>query len=76
MKFDTDGRVKQMWAFPQGTSAAGEIAWVHGMAVAANGDLYLGDIQGRRVQKFVRRAATAAHAADVEFAPSHAQAEG
>ena len=59
VKFDTDGRVKQIWAFPQGTSAAGEIAWVHWMAVAANGDLYLWAIQGRRVQKFVRRAATA-----------------
>ena len=55
VKFDTDGRVGQIWAFPQGTTAAGEISWVHGMAVAANGDLYLGDIQGRRVQKFARR---------------------
>ena len=55
VKFDTDGRVGQIWAFPQGTTAAGEISWVHGMAVSANGDLYLGDIQGRRVQKFARR---------------------
>ena len=31
------------------------VSWVHGMAVSANGDLYLGDIQGRRVQKFARR---------------------
>ena len=31
---------------------------VHGMTVSANGDLYLGDIQGRRVQKFVRRRGT------------------
>ena len=30
-----------------------------GMAVAANEDLYLGDIQGQHVQKFIRRAATA-----------------
>ena len=55
VKFDADGRVRQIWAFPQGTTVAGEISWVHGMAVSANGDLYLRDIQGRRVQKFAQR---------------------
>lgn len=31
----------------------GELDWVHGIAVDAQGNLYLGDIQGRRAQKFV-----------------------
>jgi len=33
----------------------GEVDWVHGIAVDSNGNLYLGDIQGQRVQKFTRR---------------------
>jgi DNA-binding beta-propeller fold protein YncE len=33
----------------------GELDWVHGIAVDAQGSLYLGDIQGQRAQKFVRR---------------------
>jgi DNA-binding beta-propeller fold protein YncE len=33
----------------------GELDWVHGIAVDAQGNLYLGDIQGQRAQKFVRR---------------------
>ncbi|MCL5282812.1 MAG: peptidyl-alpha-hydroxyglycine alpha-amidating lyase family protein [Planctomycetes bacterium] len=32
-----------------------ELDWVHGIAVDAQGNLYLGDIQGQRAQKFVRR---------------------
>ncbi len=33
----------------------GELDWVHGIAVDSQGNLYLGDIQGQRAQKFVRR---------------------
>jgi DNA-binding beta-propeller fold protein YncE len=33
---------------------AGELDWVHGIAVDAQGNLYLGDIQGQRAQKFSR----------------------
>jgi hypothetical protein len=33
-------------------SAVRALAWVHGIAVDAHGDLYLGDIRGKRVQKF------------------------
>jgi streptogramin lyase len=57
VKFDTDGRVRELWAFPlgAGTSAKpGELNWVHTLAVDAKGDLYLGDIRGRRAQKFAR----------------------
>jgi DNA-binding beta-propeller fold protein YncE len=34
---------------------AGELDWVHGIAVDSQGNLYLGDIQGQRAQKFVRK---------------------
>jgi hypothetical protein len=34
---------------------AGELDWVHGLAVDSQGNLYLGDIQGQRAQKFVRK---------------------
>ena len=33
----------------------GEVDWVHGIALDSQGNLYLGDIQGQRVQKFSRR---------------------
>jgi streptogramin lyase len=49
VRFDTTGRVKQLWSFPMGATGQptkpGELNWVHGIAVAANGDLYLGDIR-------------------------------
>jgi streptogramin lyase len=51
-KFAPDGRVKAIWMFPVGVSKPGELDWVHGIAVDAHGDLYLGDIRGRRAQKF------------------------
>jgi len=57
IKFDTDGRVKQLWAFPMGEGLGtkpGQLKWVHGIAVDAKGDLYLGDILGKRAQKFMR----------------------
>ncbi len=33
----------------------GELDWAHGIVVDPQGNLYLGDIQGQRAQKFVRR---------------------
>jgi hypothetical protein len=30
----------------------GEVDWVHGIAIDSKGNLYLGDIQGQRAQKF------------------------
>jgi NHL repeat len=55
-KFAPDGRVKAIWMFPVGPTGrdtkAGELNWVHGIAVDARGDLYLGDILGKRAQKF------------------------
>ena len=39
--------------FPK-ASDPGELDWVHALAVDRHGNLYLGDIQGRRAQKFLR----------------------
>ena len=38
-----------------GKEKPGELNWVHSIAVDAKGDVYLGDIIGKRVQKFTRR---------------------
>jgi len=56
MVFAPDGRVKRLWTFPKGQHS-GELDWVHGLAVDRQGNLYLGDIQGRRAQRFLRIAA-------------------
>jgi hypothetical protein len=47
------GRVTRLWTFPIGTRS-GELEWVHALAVDRQGNLYLGDIQGRRAQKFLK----------------------
>ncbi|GIW89469.1 MAG: hypothetical protein KatS3mg108_3793 [Isosphaeraceae bacterium] len=56
-RFDTSGRAEELWSFPLG-DRPGMVDWVHGLAVDGEGHLYLGDIQGRRVQKFRRLEAT------------------
>jgi hypothetical protein len=59
IKFSTSGRAEELWSFPLGKAGdchPGELCWVHGLAVDSRGNLYLGDIQGRHIQKF-RRAA-------------------
>jgi len=53
MVFAPDGRVKQLWTIPKG-QRSGELDWVHGLAVDRQGNVYLGDIQGRRAQRFLR----------------------
>jgi hypothetical protein len=64
MKLDTEGRLKQLWVFPKGENGKerpGDLNWVHSIAVAADGTLYLGDVQGKRVQKFAAVGALAKH---------------
>ena len=59
MKFNTDGKLLQLWTVPKGADGferPGELNWVHGMAVDSKGNLYAGDIKGCRAQKFVRQA--------------------
>jgi NHL repeat len=53
MVLTPDGRVKRLWMFPKGQHP-GELEWVHTLAVDSAGTLYLGDIQGKRAQKFLR----------------------
>jgi sugar lactone lactonase YvrE len=55
MVFAPDGRVTRLWTFPKG-QGPGELDWAHGLAVDRDGNLYLGDIQGRRAQKFLQLA--------------------
>jgi len=58
MKFDTTGKLLQLWTFPKGEDGKekpGEINWIHAIALDSRGNLYLGDIVGQRAQKFVRR---------------------
>ncbi len=57
MKFDTSGRVLQLWTVPKGEDGQekpGELNWVHGIAVDSQGNIYATDIIGARAQKFVR----------------------
>ena len=57
MKFDTTGRVLELWTFPKGEDGKerpGELNWLHGIAVDPQGNLYLGDVHGNRAQKFTR----------------------
>lgn len=58
MKFDPDGRLLQHWTVPKGLDAherPGDCNWVHALAVDSKGNLYAGDIIGKRAQKFVRQ---------------------
>lgn len=59
MKFTADGHMQELWAFPlgrEGKERPGELNWLHGIAVDSHDDLYLGDIKGCRVQRFLRLA--------------------
>jgi len=56
MKFDTAGKVLQLWAAPlgkDGKEQVGELNWVHGLALDSKGNIYAVDIKGQRAQKFV-----------------------
>jgi hypothetical protein len=58
MKFNTEGKLLQLWSVPKaedGKEQPGECSWVHCIAVDSKGNLYAGDIIGKRAQKFVRK---------------------
>lgn len=58
MKFDSQGRVLQLWTIPKGADGQekpGELNWVHAMALDSHGNIYAGDIRGQRAQKFTVR---------------------
>jgi streptogramin lyase len=55
MKFNASGKLLQLWVVPKGTDGQekpGECNWVHAIAPDSKGNLYAGDIRGKRVQKF------------------------
>jgi sugar lactone lactonase YvrE len=55
MKFAPDGRLLQLFTLPKGLDGLerpGEVNWVHCLAFDSRGNLYVGDIIGRRAQKF------------------------
>lgn len=55
MKLSLNGKVLQRIPLPKTKvppGKPGELDWVHGIAVDSKGNLYLGDIQGMRAQKF------------------------
>jgi streptogramin lyase len=57
MKFNPDGKLLQLWTVPKGADGLekpGEVNWVHAIAVDSKGNLYAGDIKGKKAQKFVR----------------------
>jgi streptogramin lyase len=56
MKFDTTGRVLQLWTFPKGEDGKeepGELNWLHAIAVDPHGNVFVGDVKGKQAQKFV-----------------------
>lgn len=58
VKFNTAGRILQLWTIPKGEDGnekPGDVNWLHAMAFDSRGNLYVGDIIGKRAQKFVRR---------------------
>ncbi len=58
MKFNPQGKLLQLFTLPKGLDGlerVGEVNWVHAIAVDSRGNLYLGDIIGKRAQKFVLR---------------------
>lgn len=57
MRFDTEGKVQQLWTMPKcadGAPMPGECNWLHGIGIDSKGNLYLSDIKGMRIQKFLR----------------------
>ncbi|MFO1064339.1 MAG: peptidyl-alpha-hydroxyglycine alpha-amidating lyase family protein [Pirellulales bacterium] len=55
MKFNREGRALQVWTIPKGEDGMeklGEVNWLHAVAEDSQGNLYLGDIIGKRAQKF------------------------
>jgi DNA-binding beta-propeller fold protein YncE len=56
MRLTTDFRILNWWMFPFQPDNAkrkpGDLNWVHALAVDREGNVYLGDVQGNRIQKF------------------------
>ena len=58
MRFNTDGKLLQLWTLPKaadGEEKPGWVNWLHSIALDSHGNLYCADIIGQRVQKFIRK---------------------
>jgi hypothetical protein len=58
MSFNSAGKLLQLVTVPKGEDGnelPGECNWLHCVAFDSKGNLYAGDIQGKRAQKFVRQ---------------------
>jgi hypothetical protein len=56
MKFNPEGKLLQLWTVPKGMDGLerpGECNWVHAIAADSKGNLYVGDIKGKKAQKFL-----------------------
>jgi DNA-binding beta-propeller fold protein YncE len=60
LKFNTSGKVLEAWSAPvmiKGVKPLpGQVNWLHAIALDSKGNIYLGDIKGRRAQKYLARA--------------------
>jgi DNA-binding beta-propeller fold protein YncE len=58
MRFDTAGKLLQLWTIPKGQDGKeqpGDVNWIHCVAADSRGNLYVGDIIGKRAQKLVKQ---------------------
>ncbi len=58
MVFNPAGRVLQLTMIPKGEDGQekpGQVNWLHAIALDRQGNIYAGDIIGKRVQKFMRK---------------------
>ena len=56
MKFDPHGKLLQLWSLPKGEDEKeqpGDVNWLHALALDSHGNIYVGDIIGKRAQKLV-----------------------
>jgi sugar lactone lactonase YvrE len=57
-KFNTSGKMLELHSFAKGEDAhekPGDLNWFHAVALDQAGNLFVGDIIGKRVQKFARK---------------------
>ena len=55
MKFNTSGKLLQLWSSPVGYTTndpPGTLNWTHGLTVDSAGNVYVVEVKGNRVQKF------------------------
>ena len=63
MRLNTQGRMLQLWTVPKGEDGherPGDCNWVHAVALDSHGNLYAGDIIGKRAQKWLKRTGSVA----------------